>query len=100
MDVLLVRDRVADIDPHAEANATIRGLAVVELWYTGLYLDREADGGQYAGELHHQGVARRIVDLPAVALECGVDQGTAQPRQPRIGPDVILADQTAVARHV
>ena len=65
-DVATVFDDVAEIDPHAEFDATIRRHIGVSLGHRALHFDRTAHRIDDAGKFHQQAVAGGLDDAAMV----------------------------------
>lgn len=100
VQVAPVRDSVADIDAHTEADTAIGRIVAVAVRRAALHVHGKPHGRNDAVERDQKTVPADAYQGPAVPREGGVDQVAAQLSKALEGASLIEADQAAVSGHV
>ena len=98
--VSAIGNRIANVDPDAEADGSIGRLVAIVDRNLLLHLHGTAHRSVDAVEHDEQGVAAGLDDPAAMLLDRRIDQLSAERTQSLEGSRVIQADQAAVAHHV
>src|SRR5262249_45218208 len=100
VNVVIVDDDAAEIDPYAPIDAGIRRVAGVALGYPALPFDRAAHRIDDAVEFGEQPVAGGVDDAAVVLGDRWVDQPGAYRFEAPHRAFLIGADQPRIARHI
>jgi hypothetical protein len=100
MQVGAIGNRVAEVNPDAEADGSIRRLVTIADRNLLLHFHGTADRSVYAVEHDEQRVATGLDDPAAMLLDRRVDYVSTKSPQPLQSSGVIQPDQPAVADHV
>ena len=95
-----VCNRVANVDPNAEADGAVRRLIAIMVGHLLLHLHRTAHRTVDAVEHDEQEIAPSLDELATVLLYRRVYQVAAERTQPFERAYIIQSDQAAVADHI
>ena len=100
VEVVLVDDHVAEIDPDAEHDPGVLGKVEVLLRDDPLNFDRACHGIDDAGELDQRPVAHELDDAAVVSIDQRFDEFAAKRLEPGKCARLVQAHQAAVPHHV
>jgi hypothetical protein len=100
VDVVLVDNDVAEIDPDAEPDAAVLGHAGFAIYHCPLQLGGTADRVHDAREFRQHAIAGILDDAPGMLADLRVDEFAAMRLEPLVGALLVHAHQARVACHI
>ena len=95
-----IGNRVANIDPDAEADGPVGRLVAITVGHLSLHVHCTAHRSVYAVEDNQQRIAPGLDDFPTMLLYRWVDDLPAERTQSVQSSGVVQPNQTAVANHI
>jgi hypothetical protein len=100
VDVSVLNDDVAQVDPYAEYNPLFLGNAGIACGHPALDRDRTGDGLYDARKLDQEAIPGCLYDPALVLGELGIDQFAAMGSEPGESSGLVLAHEAAISGHI